>query len=171
MNPWRHPAAAGSTAWAWVTWATSALATLLTASVMFAYWGLFTWVPQFLAASAEKGGAGLTLWEAVRRIVPMRIFPQEIRSLHRMHNGRVVATTWEYKKVNKFEEQSGRFLVEDDDTVLIVVDLAACPDVVDLFRILSTDPPADGADTWTRWQAIPDFGLLRLNIESTDGSA
>ncbi|HZZ77731.1 MAG TPA: FtsX-like permease family protein, partial [Gemmataceae bacterium] len=47
--------------------------------------------------------------------VPMRIFPQEIRSLHRMYNGRVVATTARYQTVNKIDVVEGRFLIDDDD--------------------------------------------------------
>jgi putative ABC transport system permease protein len=47
--------------------------------------------------------------------VPMRIFPQEIRRLQRMHNGRVVGTTQDYQIVNKVEMQLGRFLVDGDD--------------------------------------------------------
>jgi putative sialic acid transporter len=45
------------------------LATLLTAVVMFAYWGLFTWLPTFLATSPEKGGAGMELVKSVWWIV------------------------------------------------------------------------------------------------------
>src|SRR5436190_10606155 len=51
----------------------------------------------------------------VKRMVPMRIFPQEVRYLERMHNSRIVATTPEYTEVNKLELSSGRFLNEDDD--------------------------------------------------------
>jgi putative ABC transport system permease protein len=47
--------------------------------------------------------------------VPMRIFPQEIRSLHRMYNGRVVATTSRYQNVNKVDLVEGRFLDGNDD--------------------------------------------------------
>ena len=47
--------------------------------------------------------------------VPMRIFPQEIRRLQRMHNGRVVGTTQDYEIVNKVEMMLGRFLVDADD--------------------------------------------------------
>jgi putative ABC transport system permease protein len=47
--------------------------------------------------------------------VPMRIFPQEIRRLQRMHNGRVVGTTQDYQIVNKVDMQLGRFLVDADD--------------------------------------------------------
>jgi putative ABC transport system permease protein len=52
---------------------------------------------------------------SVIKSVPMRIFPQEIRRLHYMHNGRVVATTQEYARVNKVELVMGRFLVDADE--------------------------------------------------------
>jgi putative ABC transport system permease protein len=48
------------------------------------------------------------------RMVPMRIFPQEIRRLERMHNGRTVGTTPEYADVNQLELARGRFLVPED---------------------------------------------------------
>ena len=47
--------------------------------------------------------------------VPMRIFPQEIRNLHRMYNGRVVATTTAYQKVNRIDLVDGRFLIDSDE--------------------------------------------------------
>jgi MFS family permease len=37
------------------------LAAGLTTVVMFAYWGLFTWLPGFLSAPASAGGAGLSI--------------------------------------------------------------------------------------------------------------
>ena len=37
------------------------LATVLATSVLFAYWGLFTWLPGFLAAPVVAGGAGLSI--------------------------------------------------------------------------------------------------------------
>jgi MFS family permease len=37
------------------------LATLLTTSVLLAYWGLFSWLPGFLSAPREAGGAGMTI--------------------------------------------------------------------------------------------------------------
>ena len=43
-------------------------------------------------------------------MVPMRIFPQEIRRIDRMYNGRLVATTPDYTDVNKLEMAAGRFL-------------------------------------------------------------
>jgi MFS family permease len=36
-------------------------ATALATSVLFAYWGLFTWLPGFLSAPASQGGAGLNI--------------------------------------------------------------------------------------------------------------
>jgi putative ABC transport system permease protein len=51
----------------------------------------------------------------ITRMVPMRVFPQEIRRLERMHNGRTVGTTPEYAEVNQLELASGRFLIEEDD--------------------------------------------------------
>ncbi len=51
----------------------------------------------------------------VTRMVPMRVFPVEIRRLAKMHNGRAVGTTPEYADVNKLELATGRFLVPEDD--------------------------------------------------------
>src|SRR5262245_13486662 len=51
----------------------------------------------------------------VTRLVPMRVFPVEIRRLAKMHNGRAVGTTPEYADVNQLELASGRFLVHEDD--------------------------------------------------------
>jgi putative ABC transport system permease protein len=45
----------------------------------------------------------------------MRIFPQEIRRLHRMQNGRVVGTTQAYEQVNPIKVVEGRFLVDADE--------------------------------------------------------
>jgi putative ABC transport system permease protein len=53
--------------------------------------------------------------ETLKRMVPMRVFYQEIRRLERMHPGRVVGTVPEYAEVNQLELAVGRFLVEDDD--------------------------------------------------------
>jgi len=36
-------------------------ATVLATSVLFAYWGLFTWLPGFLSAPASQGGAGMSI--------------------------------------------------------------------------------------------------------------
>ncbi len=55
------------------------------------------------------------LLDTVIGSVPMRTFPQEIRRLHRMYNGRVVGTTAAYEKVNKLELVEGRFLLDSDE--------------------------------------------------------
>jgi putative ABC transport system permease protein len=51
----------------------------------------------------------------VTRRVPMRVFPQEIRRLERLHIGRTVATTPDYQMVNQLDLAAGRFLTEEDD--------------------------------------------------------
>jgi len=48
-------------------------ASLLTTSVLFAYWGLFTWMPAFFATPVENGGAGLTIVKSAMWIIPMQI--------------------------------------------------------------------------------------------------
>lgn len=47
-------------------------ATSLATALLFAYWGLFTWVPSFLAAPAEAGGAGLGLVRSTGFVVAMQ---------------------------------------------------------------------------------------------------
>ena len=55
----------------------------------------------------------------ITKRVPMRIFPQEVRYLERLINGRVVATTSEYVDVNtEVQLAAGRFLNDDDDKEL-----------------------------------------------------
>ena len=49
------------------------LAILMTTMVMFAYWGLFFWLPAFLATPIERGGAGMTLVRSMGWIIPMQI--------------------------------------------------------------------------------------------------
>jgi putative ABC transport system permease protein len=51
----------------------------------------------------------------VTRLVPMRVFPQEMKYLGRKFTGRMVGTTPEYQEVNQLELASGRFLTADDD--------------------------------------------------------
>src|SRR5262249_11388061 len=51
----------------------------------------------------------------VTRMVPMRIFPQEIRYLGKLHNGRVVATTPEHADVNQLDMMVAHFLTDEDD--------------------------------------------------------
>ena len=46
----------------------TARATLAASVVLFAYWGLFTWLPSFLAAPLAEGGAGLDIIKTSRFI-------------------------------------------------------------------------------------------------------
>ncbi len=56
--------------------------------------------------------------ETLQRIVPMRIFPQEIRRLERMYKGRTVGTTPEYAEVHELDLASGRFLLPEDEVAM-----------------------------------------------------
>jgi MFS family permease len=49
------------------------LATLLTSAVQFGYWGLFFWLPDFLASPLEEGGAGLSIVQSTGWIIPMQL--------------------------------------------------------------------------------------------------
>ncbi|HEX6896626.1 MAG TPA: MFS transporter [Bryobacteraceae bacterium] len=49
------------------------LATLLAMSVLFAYWGVNTWLPGFLSAPREQGGAGLGIVQTSAWIFTMQI--------------------------------------------------------------------------------------------------
>jgi len=46
--------------------------TLLNASSMFAWWGLFTWIPPFLALPPDKGGAGLSIVQTSTWVILMQ---------------------------------------------------------------------------------------------------
>jgi MFS family permease len=48
-------------------------ATVLTTCVLFAYWGLFTWVPAYLASPVESGGAGMSIVRSSGWIIPMQV--------------------------------------------------------------------------------------------------
>jgi MFS family permease len=54
-------------------WRRTILATLLAGCLQFAYWGLFFWLPGFLAAPVEQGGAGMTVLRSMSWIIPMQI--------------------------------------------------------------------------------------------------
>jgi MFS family permease len=49
------------------------IAASVTASLLIAYWGLFTWVPAYLAAPLERGGAGLSIVKSAAWIIPMQM--------------------------------------------------------------------------------------------------
>src|SRR5258708_33047036 len=48
------------------------LATALATSVLFAYWGLSTWLPAFLSAPVKDGGAGLNIFRTSAWIFTMQ---------------------------------------------------------------------------------------------------
>lgn len=48
-------------------------AAVISTCVLFAYWGLFTWMPSFLARPLEQGGAGLGIVKSSTWIIPMQI--------------------------------------------------------------------------------------------------
>ncbi len=52
---------------------TTVTATAVAASVLFAYWGLFTWLPAFLAAPIARGGAGLSIVQTSGWVVPVQM--------------------------------------------------------------------------------------------------
>lgn len=49
------------------------IACLLTTSLMCAFWGLFTWIPNFLALSPDKGGAGLEFVHSTGWIITIQL--------------------------------------------------------------------------------------------------
>ena len=51
---------------------TTLAASALTASLLVAYWGLFTWVPTFLSSPVEQGGAGLGIVRSSLWVVLMQ---------------------------------------------------------------------------------------------------
>jgi MFS family permease len=48
-------------------------AACISTCVLFAYWGLFTWMPSFLSLPLEQGGAGLGIVKSSTWIIPMQI--------------------------------------------------------------------------------------------------
>lgn len=48
------------------------LATVLSAVLMCAYWGLFTWIPSYLATPIARGGPGLSAVRALSFLLPMQ---------------------------------------------------------------------------------------------------
>jgi MFS family permease len=52
---------------------TTLIATALATATLFAYWGLFTWLPGFLAAPKSSGGAGLDILRTSGWIFTMQI--------------------------------------------------------------------------------------------------
>jgi MFS family permease len=51
---------------------TTILFILLSSLLMFAYWGLFTWIPTYLSTPVSRGGAGMSIVQSLSAIVPMQ---------------------------------------------------------------------------------------------------
>ena len=49
------------------------LACTLSSFLLFAYWGLFTWLPNILASPVDQGGAGMSIVKSAGFIIPMQI--------------------------------------------------------------------------------------------------
>jgi len=47
--------------------------TLMNTSAMFAWWGLFTWIPAYLALPPDKGGAGLSIVQTSTWVILMQV--------------------------------------------------------------------------------------------------
>ena len=52
---------------------TTVVAIAVCSFLMFAYWGLFTWIPAYLASPRASGGAGMSIVKSASWIVPMQI--------------------------------------------------------------------------------------------------
>ncbi|HEY2930478.1 MAG TPA: MFS transporter [Acidobacteriota bacterium] len=50
-----------------------AVATVVNSGTMFAWWGLFTWIPSYLGLPAERGGAGLDIVKTSTWIILMQV--------------------------------------------------------------------------------------------------
>jgi MFS family permease len=50
-----------------------ALFTALCSSVLFGYWGMFTWLPAYLSMPVSSGGAGLSILRSSAWIVPLQV--------------------------------------------------------------------------------------------------
>ena len=51
----------------------TAIATLLSSSVLVAYWGVTSWLPAFLATPIAKGGAGLTVTTSAKWLIALQV--------------------------------------------------------------------------------------------------
>jgi MFS family permease len=63
----------GSMLWQSATLKRIGLASAVSSTVLFAYWGLFTWIPTYLASPVARGGAGMSVVESAGWIVPMQV--------------------------------------------------------------------------------------------------
>lgn len=49
------------------------LASLLSSTLLFGYWGLFTWIPAYLSSPIARGGAGMSVVRSSSWIIPMQL--------------------------------------------------------------------------------------------------
>jgi MFS family permease len=54
-------------------WRRTLLACVMASCLQFAYWGLFFWLPNLLAAPLDKGGAGMSIVKSTGWLVPIQI--------------------------------------------------------------------------------------------------
>jgi putative ABC transport system permease protein len=104
----------------------------------------------------------------VTRMVPMRVFPVEIRRLHKMHNGRAVGTTPEYADVNQLELAAGRFLVHEDGLRMRNVAVIGSAVADDLFPF--QDPMGDTVRLGAYFYRIIGVLKSRMPTGGTGGS-
>jgi MFS family permease len=72
-EPRRAPSPARPFALSPALWRKAAIASSVTSCVLFAYWGLFTWIPSYLSSPVARGGAGMSVVQSTSWIVPMQI--------------------------------------------------------------------------------------------------
>jgi len=72
-EPRRAPSPARPFALSPALWRKAAIASSGTSCVLFAYWGLFTWIPSYLSSPVAHGGAGMSVVQSTGWIVPMQI--------------------------------------------------------------------------------------------------
>ncbi len=72
---WRHSAHRPQLSMLWTPRVRRPLlvASAVCTSLLFAYWGLFTWIPAYLATPIARGGAGMSVVKSAAWVVPMQL--------------------------------------------------------------------------------------------------
>jgi putative ABC transport system permease protein len=112
--------------------------------------------------------ATMTQSGTVTRMVPMRVFPVEIRRLYRMHNGRAVGTTPEYADVNQLDLAAGRFLVHEDGLRMRNIAVIGAAVADDLFPF--QDPMGETLRLGSYFYRIVGVLRSRMPTGGTGGS-
>ena len=74
-EPWRITRRAGTSIRSLFTapmLQTVSIAVSVSSALMFAYWGLFTWIPAYLSTPKQSGGAGMSIVQSASWIIPMQ---------------------------------------------------------------------------------------------------